>query len=265
MRYQLFVPVFLMLFPALSYAADNFEIKNDAEVEQAVARTQGICMYSMQARDPDKSPLRAEKRQYFNSFFVGHSKVGDVYREVLIGPGHGLICEETSIMVFGDADLALYDIDSFDAKFAAVSIWYQNAERGPGRVTQVVYNSESRDFVDIAQFTIDFPLNLSHKHLPIGLSSWFDVGSKVVMRGFMDPHELRFRMFRYKEAHVEEKGKTYVRVSTEFRPGISGSPLTINRNGKWYAIGVMVRYAFDQRYGFWDTSWATIIQENFLK
>ncbi len=254
----------LLLFSATAYA-DDFEIHNAAEVEQAVVRTQTICSYTMDARDPKNPPAQATARHHFNSFFVRHAVVGGKQIETLVTSGHSFLCDSTLYDIFGEANTEWYDVDSFKGSVAAVLVWQGNAEQGPGAVVSVRYTQDFYDPIDIATFTIELPAGTPHKHLSIGSPAWYGVESKVVVRGFMNPHDAHISIFRYKEGLIEAKGTNAVRISTSLYPGMSGSPLTLRHKGKWYAIGVMVRYGLDRQNGFWDASWATIIPKDFLK
>lgn len=257
---------YVLVFPFVSFA-DQFEIKNDEDFEEVVVKTRVICEYSVFPKIPNYTPLTKEKVSFFNSFFVGHTIVNNVYREKLIAPGHSFLCNDS----FNDVFSAVADLvvaETFFKTALSVFIVYQDEELGGGKILKVVHSNSLDISSDIGLFEINIPINFFHKHVFVGVNTdvlkWIGVGSQIVVRGFMYPADAEPDITRYKVGYVEYVGNYAMRISTSIYPGMSGSIVTLKRKNKWYAIGAISQFMYNEHYGILDFSWASLIPKGFI-
>lgn len=237
MRVATFCFIFV-LFSSISFA-QSFEPRSVLELEDVVVRVRRVCSY------PNiPNPVSS----YFNAFFVGHQKIGNVTREQLIGPGHGMGCDDTP-------NGALLSLD----------IFHRGETHRGGVPKKVFFTKDFIDPLDLAFFEIDIPAQLIHKHIASANINEYQVGDEVFLRAFFEPGNLRSDVFRYKSAFIEWKGKNSLRISTGVYPGMSGGLVFLKKKNRFYAIGPISRSLFNDRLGFVDVSWASIIPKDFLK
>ncbi|MEK7559814.1 MAG: trypsin-like peptidase domain-containing protein [Patescibacteria group bacterium] len=239
MKMQILTLLFICVIPRISFA-DDFEIKRDEDFNNAVLKTQVVCRYT---NHPDQA-------NHFNSFFVGHIKTKNGFKEKLISVGHGFKCGHFS----GET-----------GRIIAVSILLNDKIFDGGSVLKAEDINGPTDSLDIGLFEINLPFTLEHKHLRIGRREWVSVGSRVVVRGFMYPSSSLWDVTRYKVGYVEYVGDSMIRISTSAYPGMSGSPVALKYNGKWYVIGVVSQLRFSEHYGLLDMLWASLIPKDFIK
>lgn len=237
MRIATFCFIFA-LFSSVSFA-QSFDARSILELEDVVVRVRRSCSY------PNiTNPVAS----YFNAFFVGHKKNGNVVREQLIGPGHGMGCD-----------------DAFNGALVSLDIFHRGETLRGGVAKKVLFTKDFIDPLDNALFEIDIPASLVHKHIALADINEYQVGDEVFLRAFFEPGNLRSDVFRYKSAFIEWKGKNSLRISTGVYPGMSGGLVFLKKKNKFYAIGPISRFSFNDRFGFIDVSWVSIIPKDFLK
>lgn len=262
---------YLFIFCALGFPfasfADQFEIKDDRDFEEVVVKTRVICEYSVFTKIPNYIPFTKEKVSFFNSFFVGHTIVNNTYREKLIASGHSFLCNDSFNDVFADK-IDLVVAETFLKTALSVFIVHQGTEFGSGKILKVLHGDSLDISSDVGLFEIDIPINSFHKHVSVGVNTdvlkWVGVGSRVVVRGFMYPADAAPDTTRYKVGYVEHIGNYAMRISTSIYPGMSGSIVTLKRKNKWYAVGVISQFVYNEHYGILDFSWASLIPKGFI-
>lgn len=238
-----FLTCFLIFLPFAALATPEGDALREAV--EALVRIRTACVYSIKLKKTDSPIVQMADIGYGNGFFVPHEKPPYLIRTA----GHVVVCEQAlPEKFFGNSlkreDVASYDISS-KTHFGYKGSTYEAA------ATKVFFNG---DVPDSALLEAVLPDHVKVKYLEI-LENGYDIGSPVMIVGKV-PSGPEW-ILRIKPAIIEELTESYMRLSTPVYPGLSGSVAVFKKDGRYFAIGIVIAMGLQNNGTPMDTTYVT--------
>lgn len=261
-KIALFLPFFVLFFSCFAFAQSYDEI----------VAIEGVCSFEFKLKDAENPSLeKYDSRFWGRGFLAEHKKYSfSENLEYVITAGHIIYCKPNPKRDFLGYDIVSYKLSELFVKYKGVK--YQ------GSVISVVYGAENLGAEDRSLISFFIPRNLKHKHFSLASNNFkYGVGDSIYTLGFLyfgdqgvDESQEWKRVFQ--QGRILDIDKFYIYVSFMSYPGMSGSPLIIEKKNKlffWkkrkYVIGIISRSLLAQSGERMPYSASSCVYKDFLK
>jgi len=253
----------LLLFLGMFYGAPTLSFSR--EVSDAVVTIFAHCVYELK-------PLRyIGEAELFTGdksgvgFIVDHDNVDSKERiEKIVTVGHVASCQPRA-----GRDFPGYEVVSFKPAELYVVVGTMTY---PATVKKVFINpNEGLQDPDKALVEIRLPRSIRHDHIPLIKRYVPTVGDEVVVVGLVPKRIPEGTILRsvYKKAFVEMVFPAFIQVGMRAFPGMSGSPVIVERRMLWwkrkYAIGTVSMNDENGNGFLLDLFFAATVDRKFLE
>lgn len=254
----------IFLFYSPAYASPLGDIIR--EIDEASAKIFNFCTYSIKYKDGIQGGPDTLMTLYMgNAFFIEHA-----------GPAHFALTNKHILQCATEKEnLPLPDDKLIDAVASFTSTSSLRTKWGgqyyKTTIAGMLINGNPN--IDFAILEVEWPANspLHHHNLVLSDEKTYDLGSELIVRGFMPCGDVSFcdedgwvRRLKFTQVEGITKDKVYVQMNTSGYSGMSGSPVIILKDNKPYVIGIFSVAYITSRYGSADISWAVRLKKEYF-
>ena len=237
MKIALLFLIFVSVFYFSAFAQSHAEI----------VVVSGKCSYEFKLKDTENSPEKFSNQFLGRGFLVGHKNhsLSD-NSEYVVTAGHVISCKPDLERAFWG-----YDVISFSS--SEVFVEYKGTKYG-AIILKEGFEARSLDKEDKGLVAFVMPKNLKHKHFSLTSKNFkYSVGDNVYTPGFLYFGDQRIKESQrwkrvFQQGRIVDIDEFYIYVGFAAYPGMSGSPLMIEKSNKlffWrkknYVIGIISR------------------------
>lgn len=214
------------------------------------------CDYVMTLKDAKAGQVKKTTKSFGNGSFIEHPELSAKLHLVLTAM-HVVDCSRELNDRFFDEKFNISQVASFEINKSilvkhGVSVYVAT-------ISKQDFNSDPD--LDLAILDVLIPSG-THGHNPVLTDDGaYDLRDEVIVRGFMPGGLLRLKV-----AHIENvlEDKVLLQLNTPGYSGLSGSPVLLYKNGRYYVIGIFVLKYHTEYEGVIDVSFATRLKKEYF-
>lgn len=227
------------------------------EVDRASVQILTQCEYIMKLKDMDAEPVKKTLNFFGNGSFIEHPELAE-NSHFAITAMHVVACPQELNKRFFDDKFTIEQVASFEIKIKIL------VKHGVSIYTAVI---SKQDFnkdpdLDLAILDVLIPSGAHGRNPVLTDDNAYDIGDTVIVRGFMPGGLLRLKV-----AHIEDilGDKLLLQLNTPGYSGLSGSPVLLYKNGRYYVIGILVLKYQTETEGVIDVSFAIRLKKEYFE